>query len=189
MWLLIDNYDSFTYILADTIQQFHKKLKVIKNDEWTLAEIIAFNPERIILSPGPGKPEDAILSIAVVDYFKDKIPILGICLGHQVIGEYFGAKCLPSGNPLHGVVSTMKILQNDSLFEDVTDKTIMHYHSLILEDLPQDKFETLAMDENNQIMAIRHKNRPILGLQFHPESVLTIDGKKMIANWIKNEVV
>lgn len=184
MWLLIDNYDSFTHILADYIRQFHDDLIVIRNDMHSLEEIIEMHPERIIISPGPGKPEDAQLSLDLVDYYKNKIPILGVCLGHQVIGIYFGSKCVPSGAPMHGIVSQLKVKKNAKIFKEVTDFTIMHYHSLILKELSND-LEVLAVDEQEQIMIIQHKAFNIIGMQFHPESILTIDGKKMIENWVK----
>lgn len=186
MWILIDNNDSFTYILADYLKQLNPIVKVIHmDDNISLESIIAFNPSRIIISPGPGKPEEAILSRKVLEYFYDKIPILGICLGHQLIAQFFGGLCNPSGNPLHGKTSNLNIIHPHALFDNIKKEElqIMHYHSLVVSQLDNTPIQVLALDDRNQIMAIEHKTFPIIGLQFHPESILTTKGLQMLTNW------
>lgn len=186
MWILIDNYDSFSYILADYLQRLQADLQVYKNDAIDIDTIRALQPDCIILSPGPGAPESATLCMDIVHYFHQKIPILGICLGHQVIGTYFGATCQPSGKPLHGKTSTLQLLNAaHPLFDHMHDRTIMHYHSLIVVDYETTDLIPLAVDEQNQLMVCVHKTFPITGIQFHPESILTSNGYTLLHNWAK----
>lgn len=184
MVLLIDNFDSFTYNLYDYILQTGATCEVVRNtiDKASLKKI---NPEGLVLSPGPGIPKKSGNLMFAIDYYKTKIPILGICLGHQAIGEYFGATLLKAEKPMHGKTSTI-FLQSDYLFKNIRKKTeVMRYHSLILTQLP-DALECIAATENGEIMALRHKNLNLRGLQFHPEAWLTKHGKDMLNNWINH---
>lgn len=190
MWILIDNDDSFAFMLFDYLRRFHEDIKLIHIHSGISAEeIIAMNPERLIISPGPGKPADANLSNELVAYFIDKIPILGVCLGHQILGVFLGAQCVASGQPLHGKTSQLKILHEHFVFDGLDPSTIqiMHYHSLIVSHYQNTELLPLAVDEHNYLMACTHSKFPILGLQFHPESVLTPDGNRMIQNWCSHQ--
>lgn len=188
MILLIDNYDSFTYNLYQSIGKLHPYIIVARNDELTISEIDDINPDAIIISPGPSYPSKAGISIDVVKEFSGKIPILGICLGHQVIGEAFGGKTKLADNPLHGKSSLININKDLPIFEGLSQEiTAARYHSLILErnSLP-DCISIIAEDGAGQIMAICHKSHPTLGIQFHPESILTKSGEKIISNFLGN---
>ncbi len=190
MWILIDNDDSFAFMLFDYLRRFHENTKLIHiHDGISAAEIIAMKPERLIISPGPGKPSDAKLSSELVAFFIDKIPILGVCLGHQILGTFLGAQCEASGQPLHGKTSQLIILHDHFVFDGMDQSTIqvMHYHSLIVSNYQNTDLLPLAIDEHNFLMAFSHAKFPILGLQFHPESVLTPDGNRMIQNWCKQQ--
>ncbi|WP_100331220.1 bifunctional anthranilate synthase component II/anthranilate phosphoribosyltransferase [Bacillus xiapuensis] len=182
MILLIDNYDSFTYNLYQQIGSLGKNVRVIRNDECTIEEIEAMEPEAIVLSPGPGRPEEAGICMEVVRSFYHRLPILGICLGHQVIASAFGAKVVQAKTIKHGKVSLIKH-SGTSLFASLRSSvTAMRYHSLAVEKekLPQ-KLEVLAYAaDDEEIMAIRHKEYPVFGLQFHPESIGTKEGGEMI---------
>lgn len=189
MVLLIDNYDSFSYNLVQLIGELTDgNIKVVRNDEITIDEIRKMNPESIILSPGPGKPEDAGICEDVVRQLKDEHPILGVCLGHQSICEVFGAKVTYAKQLMHGKQSEMTILKEDPIFEGLGESFKgARYHSLsadrntILYEL-----EVIAIDgKDGEVMAVKHKEYPIYGLQFHPESVLTPEGKKLVNNFLK----
>lgn len=186
MWLLIDNYDSFSRILLDYLLQLQADVRCIQNDEYTLEEIIAIAPERIILSPGPKTPDDAGVVMEVIDYFHNKVPILGICLGHQALAQYFGAKVQRAAYPMHG--KTSKIAHNNKhVFQHMPEQMeVMRYHSLVVTDYEHSALEPLAyaMDDNS-LMAFTHTQYPILGLQFHPESVLTEMGLALLEQWRK----
>lgn len=185
MLLLIDNYDSFTYNVYQAIANLGRSLQVVRNDRITLDEIAAGNYEALIISPGPGTPDDAGISKEAVRQFAGKLPILGICLGHQVIGEAFGAKVIRAPLPVHG--KTAKIGHDgQGLYVNLPQPlTAGRYHSLIVErsTLP-DCLEITATNDEGLIMGMRHKQFNVQGLQFHPESILTPDGGKLLANFL-----
>lgn len=187
MILLIDNYDSFTYNLYQYIGEF-AEVKVVRNDEITINEIEELNPSGIVISPGPGTPDDAGISIEVIQKLGHKIPILGICLGHQSIAQAFGGKIIRASEIYHGKTSKISVKGKD-IFEGIPRKIdVMRYHSLIVENksLPE-CFEIIgATVEDNIIMAIKHKDYKIYGLQFHPESIYTPKGKHIISNFVIN---
>ena len=186
MIIIIDNYDSFTYNLVQYVGHVNKKLKVFKNNDYTIEEIVALNPKHIIISPGPGRPEDSGVSIDVIKFFGVDIPILGICLGHQAISIAFGGKVVHSDEVMHGKVSKI-IHNNDCLFDSVPKKfSATRYHSLMVEhnSLPKELL-IIAETENKIIMGIKHVEYNIYGLQFHPESIMTNYGKKIINNFLK----
>ncbi|MCR4956188.1 MAG: aminodeoxychorismate/anthranilate synthase component II [Lachnospiraceae bacterium] len=188
MILLIDNYDSFTYNLYQYIGVFTKEISIKRNDKITIEEIKEMNPEKIILSPGPKSPMEAGICMDVVKEFYDKIPILGICLGHQSIGAALGAKVGYAKELLHGKQSLMYHNQK-GLFRDIESPVkVARYHSLAVkeEGLPQ-CLEVTARTEDGEIMAMKHKEYPVYGLQFHPESVFSEHGKRMMEAFI-NEV-
>lgn len=189
MVLLIDNYDSFSYNLVQLIGELTDgNIKVVRNDEITIDEIRKLNPESIILSPGPGKPEDAGICEEVVRQLKGEYPILGVCLGHQSICEVFGAKVTYAKQLMHGKQSDMTILKKDPLFEGMGDSFKgARYHSLSADrNTIPNQLEVIAIDEKDgEVMAVKHKEYPIYGLQFHPESVLTPEGKKLVNNFLK----
>lgn len=189
MILLIDNYDSFTYNLYQYMGIFNDDIKVVRNDKITIEEIKALTPERIVLSPGPKSPKEAGICIDAVREFYDKIPILGICLGHQSIGEAFGATVSYAKKIFHGKQSEITHT-GDSVFTGI-DSTIKvaRYHSLAVkkEGLP-DCLRILAETDDGEIMAMRHKEYPVVGLQFHPESIYTEHGKRMLENFINGVV-
>ena len=189
MVLLIDNYDSFSYNLVQLIGELTDgNIKVVRNDEITIDEIRKMNPESIILSPGPGKPEDAGICEDVVRQLKDEYPILGVCLGHQSICEVFGAKVTYAKQLIHGKQSEMTILKEDPIFEGLGESFKgARYHSLSADrNTIPDELEVIAIDgKDGEVMAVKHKEYPIYGLQFHPESVLTPEGKKLVNNFLK----
>lgn len=189
MVLLIDNYDSFSYNLVQLIGELTDgNIKVVRNDEITIDEIRKMNPESIILSPGPGKPEDAGICEDVVRQLKDEYPILGVCLGHQSICEVFGAKVTYAKQLMHGKQSEMTILKEDPIFEGLGESFKgARYHSLSADrNTIPDELEVIAIDgKDGEVMAVKHKEYPIYGLQFHPESVLTPEGKKLVNSFLK----
>ena len=190
MILLIDNYDSFSYNLYQLIGQVNRDIEVYRNDKITADEIKDLNPEAIILSPGPGRPEDAGICVDVVRKFYDKIPILGVCLGHQAICDAFGGKISYASKLMHGKSSIAK-LNKDPIFKCLNDEiTVGRYHSLSLVEntLPKDLKIISKTADNGEIMAIKHKKYNVYGLQFHPESILTPDGITIIENFI-NKII
>jgi len=187
MILIIDNYDSFTYNLVHIVAQVTDDYRVIRNDDLTVDEIRELNPERILISPGPGRPEDAGVTESVIRELGTEIPVLGVCLGHQAIGQVFGAKVVHAPSLMHGKTS---IIEHDgkSVFESVEDNfTATRYHSLTLEPdtVPEGQLEITSRTPDGVIMGIRHRQHPIEGIQFHPESILTTEGPKIIRNWLK----
>ena len=182
--VIIDNYDSFTYNLSHLIKSLGAEVTVVRNDQFELQNLESFN--KIVLSPGPGIPSEAGLLLDVIRTYAGKKPILGVCLGHQAIGEVFGGKLVNLSDVFHGVATPCHIVVDDPIFSGLErDITIGRYHSWVVanEDLPE-CLEVTAVSDEGQIMALRHKNLNIRGIQFHPESVLTPDGRKMIQNWL-----
>ncbi|PWB86370.1 aminodeoxychorismate/anthranilate synthase component 2 [Methanobrevibacter woesei] len=192
MILLIDNYDSFSYNLYQLIGQIDDDIKVFRNDKITLDEISKLNPSMILLSPGPGRPEDAGLCIDIVKEFYDKIPILGVCLGHQSICMAFGGVISYASELMHGKSSIIS-LSDDLIFEGLNKEiTVGRYHSLSLKDktLPKE-LKLIARSDDGEIMAVKHEKFNVYGLQFHPESILTPDGLSILTNFselIKEEI-
>jgi len=187
MILIIDNYDSFTYNLVHLIAVKNRDYKVVRNDEMTLEEIGKLRPDKILISPGPGRPEDAGITEDVIHVFGDKIPILGVCLGHQAIGRVFGGKVVHAPSLMHGKTSEVHH-DKKMLFKNVKSVfTATRYHSLSLEpdSIPGDELEVSAWTKDGVVMGVRHRKYPIEGIQFHPESILTTEGPKIIHNWIE----
>ena len=187
MILLIDNYDSFTYNVYQAVANLGHPLHVVRNDRISLDEIAAGNFEAIIISPGPGTPDDAGLCKDIVREFAGKTPILGICLGHQIIGEVCGGNVVRAPQPVHGK-TTEVAHQGDGLYTDLPQPfTAGRYHSLIVEEtsLPQ-CLEITARNEENLIMGLRHRHFNVQGVQFHPESILTPVGNKLLANFLSS---
>jgi anthranilate synthase/aminodeoxychorismate synthase-like glutamine amidotransferase len=189
MVFVLDNYDSFTYNLVQYIGELGAKVEVRRNDQVTVEEIEAMKPERIVVSPGPCTPADAGISIDVIRHFATKVPVLGVCLGHQAIGEAFGGKIVRAKTLMHGKTSEVEH-DGKTIFQGVASPmTATRYHSLIVResDLPKElevSARTKDQDGNSVIMGLRHKKLPVEGVQFHPESVLTSDGKKLIKNFL-----
>lgn len=185
MILVIDNYDSFTWNLVDLLLRVRTDVKVVRNDEATLDEIKAMHPEGILISPGPGRPEDSKLSVAVCREFLGKTPILGICLGHQLLGQLMDVPVVLAAAPMHGK-TTQVAHDNKGLFSGLPNPMrVMRYHSLVLSNNPPPhQFEVTAWTSTQEIMGIRHKIHKFAGVQFHPESILTEEGEKIIRNWI-----
>lgn len=189
MILLIDNYDSFTYNLYQYMGIFNDDIKVVRNDKITIEEIKVLAPERIVLSPGPKSPKEAGICIDAVREFYDKIPILGICLGHQSIGEAFGATVSYAKKIFHGKQSEITHT-GDSVFTGIDSPIkVARYHSLaVKKEGLLDCLRILAETDDGEIMAMRHKEYPVVGLQFHPESIYTEHGKRMLENFINGVV-
>lgn len=186
MVLFIDNYDSFTYNLVQLTGGLCKDIRVIRNDEMTAEEIAALHPDHIILSPGPGYPKDAGVCEEVIRLLSGCIPILGVCLGHQAICECFGARIRPAGQLMHGKQSTIRIDTRDPLFHGLPETIkAARYHSLAADEKTLSRELTVtAKDGAGEIMAVRHAVRPLFGLQFHPESIMTPDGAAILANFL-----
>ena len=181
MILLIDNYDSFTYNLVDYFQQLKVECKVVKNDEPS-ENYLSGKVDAVVISPGPGVPQSAGNIMKTINQIYNKLPMLGICLGHQAICEYFGAKLERAIKPMHGKVSKIHCKQ-DYIFNGLPEYfNVVRYHSLVCKDIPVD-LNVIALTEENEIMAVKHKNLPIWGIQFHPEAVLTEHGLKLLENW------
>lgn len=186
MILVIDNYDSFTYNLVHILEK-HDQSKVFRNDKITIKEIEELKPDNIVISPGPGRPKGAGVSKNVIEYFKDQIPILGVCLGHQCIGEVFGGKIIKSDQVFHGKVSEIKqIDSSDKIFNGVKDSfQATRYHSLIIsKNSFPDNLKILAETKQGEIMAVKSRYYDIYGLQFHPESILTVPGQIILKNFL-----
>lgn len=187
MILLIDNYDSFTYNLYQQASMLGKEVKVVRNDALTIAEIEALQPEAIILSPGPGTPDEAGITVEVVKELYMKFPILGICLGHQSIGQAFGSNIIQAKNIVHGKRSILDY-ERTGLFAHLDNEVeVMRYHSLVIEPSTLHKdFNVIAISrDDEEIMAIQHKHYPVFGLQFHPESIGTKEGSQMLLAFIE----
>ena len=182
--VIIDNYDSFTYNLSHLVKELGAEVTVMRNDQFELADLEPYS--KIILSPGPGIPSEAGLLLDVIKTYAGKKPILGVCLGHQAIGESFGGKLENLSDVFHGVATPCRIIADDPIFSGIERTiTIGRYHSWVVsnEGLP-DCLEVTAISDEGQIMALRHRELNVRGIQFHPESVLTPDGRKMLQNWL-----
>ena len=191
MLLMIDNYDSFTYNLVHYLEELGEKVCVYRNDKLSLQEIEDLEPARIVISPGPCTPNEAGISLDVVSHFKASLPILGVCLGHQSIGQAFGGKVVKAGEVMHGKTSEI-IHSNSDIFEGIDIPfTATRYHSLVLEkDSLPDCFEVTAWTENtdggvDEIMGLRHRDYRLYGVQFHPESILTSTGHQLLQNFLQ----
>ncbi|MDO5124171.1 MAG: aminodeoxychorismate/anthranilate synthase component II [Eubacteriales bacterium] len=186
MILLIDNYDSFSYNLYQLIGEIEPDIKVIRNDEMTLTEIEELNPDRIILSPGPGRPEGAGIIVDVAKTIHN-IPILGVCLGHQAICAAFGATVTYAKELMHGKQSNVKFDTDCPLFRGCPEiAPVARYHSLAADaDTIPEELKIAALTTDGEVMAVQHKEYPVFGVQFHPESIMTPDGKQMLTNFIK----
>jgi anthranilate synthase/aminodeoxychorismate synthase-like glutamine amidotransferase len=190
MVFVLDNYDSFTYNLVQYLGELGAEVEVRRNDQVTVAEVEAMHPERILISPGPCTPREAGISIDLIRHFTGKVPVLGVCLGHQAIGDAFGGKVVRAPHLMHGKTSEV---QHDgkTIFSGIpSPMTSTRYHSLIVreEDLPKDlevSAWTTEKDGSRTVMGVRHKKYPVEGVQFHPESVLTESGKKLVENFLK----
>lgn len=183
MVLLLDNYDSFTYNLRDYILQLGLSCTVIRNNEMSIDEIARLNFSSAVISPGPGVPKNAGLLMPFIEHFHAHKPILGICLGHQAIGEFFGAPLVRASQPMHGKTSVITH-NNHFLFKNLPPQIeVMRYHSLLLSNIEHTPLEVTARTASNEIMAIAHPQLKIAGLQFHPESIGTPHGLQIMRNW------
>jgi len=183
--LLLDNYDSFTYNLAQYLGELGHAPAVHRNDQISLGDVESLKPDRIVISPGPGRPEDAGISVDVIRQFGRRIPVLGVCLGHQGIGHAFGGDIVRAPVLMHGKVSS---IQHDGrgVFAGVSQPFVAgRYHSLIVADPPPDALEITARTDDGIIMGLRHREWPVHGVQFHPESVLTGEGRKILRNFLE----
>ncbi len=184
MILIIDNYDSFVYNLARYVEKLGFEYVLKRNDKITIEEISELNPEAIILSPGPGKPKNAGICIEIIQKFGDIVPILGVCLGHQAIGEAYGSKTILAQKPIHGKSRLIEHDRNE-LFKGLESPiTAGRYHSLVTDITQPNDLEIIARSKSGEIMAIKHKHHPVYGVQFHPESVLTPQGIQIINNFM-----
>ena len=183
--LLLDNYDSFTYNLYDYLFQTGVECQVLRNDALSLDAFERLGFEAIVFSPGPRRPADAGLMLPLIERFYDRVPMLGICLGHQAIGEFFGAKLIKAKVPMHGKTTAIRHTGHP-LFKNIpTPFTVMRYHSLLLESLDDTPLHCLATTGDGEIMALEHRTLPLVGVQFHPESILTEYGLQMLQNWVE----
>lgn len=185
MILLLDNYDSFTYNLAQYLEEVGAEVEVVRNNAISVDEALAKEPQGIMLSPGPCTPDRAGISEDLIRAAAGKVPIFGVCLGMQAIGEVYGAKVVPAQRIMHGKASQIEH-RGTGVFEGLpTPLSVIRYHSLAISDLPSE-LEVTATAEGGEIMGVRHKSHRIEGVQFHPESILTEGGKQLIANWARS---
>ena len=188
MVLMIDNYDSFTYNIVQYCKELGADLMVIRNDELSVDDIEALNPEKIIISPGPASPNEAGVTLEVIERFADKTPIFGICLGHQSIAQVFGAKIVRAQNMMHGKTSQVKVEEAMPIFDELPQEfRATRYHSLVVdkESVTDDIIPTAVSLDDNEIMALKIKDKDIYGVQFHPESIMSEYGHEMIGNFLK----
>ena len=186
MILLIDNYDSFSYNLFQLVGEINPDIKVVRNDELRICDIERLSPTHIIISPGPGRPIEAGICEDVIAHFAGKLPILGVCLGHQAICETFGATITYAKELMHGKQSEVEVDTGSKIFSGLPKKIkVARYHSLAADadNLPS-KLQIIATSDDGEVMAVKHKDYEIYGLQFHPESILTPDGREMIRNFL-----
>jgi len=190
MVLVLDNYDSFTYNLVQYLGELGADVTVVRNDAATIDAITRIAPERIVISPGPGRPEDAGVTMELIRQLGSQVPILGVCLGHQAIGAVFGGSVVRAAVPMHGKTSTIEH-NGRGVFSGLTAPFLAsRYHSLIVaeEGLPQDLEVTARTKEDRAIMGLRHRSRPIHGVQFHPESILTGEGRRILRNFLEGRL-
>ncbi len=190
MVLIIDNYDSFTYNLVHLVARHTDSYRVVRNDKISVDEVRALGPEKILISPGPGRPEDAGITISLIRELGAGTPILGVCLGHQAIGHAHGASVVSAPSLMHGKTSSI-LHDGRTIYKDVPQSfTATRYHSLVLEEstIP-DGFEVTSRSEDGVVMGIRHADYPLEGIQFHPESILTVEGPRLIRNWMERETI
>ena len=186
MLLVLDNYDSFTYNLVQYLEELGAETRTFRNDELTVDEAVALAPERVVISPGPTTPEQAGISLALVERLGGSLPILGVCLGHQVIAQVYGGRVVEANEIVHGRTSAVRH-DGRTLFAGLQNPLVAtRYHSLTVapERLP-DCLEVSAESEDGTIMGLRHRHWPVEGVQFHPESILTIEGKQLLANFLR----
>lgn len=186
MILMIDNYDFFTYNIVQYFGELDAKVEVYRNDTITLEGILKLAPERIVISPGPSSPEHAGISVDVIKTFAGKIPLLGVCLGHQAVGYAFGGKIIRAGKLMHGKTSRIRH-DGKGVFKGMSNPfDATRYHSLVIEEktIPECLEITARSEDDNEIMGVRHRTLPVWGVQFHPESILTKEGKKILSNFL-----
>ena len=186
MIIMIDNYDSFTYNLVQYLEQIGTSVKVIRNDAASISDLVSWDPAGIVISPGPGRPESAGISLPVVKQFSGKVPILGVCLGHQAIGAAFGGKVVSAKRLMHGKTSMIHS-DGKTIYQGINKPfEAMRYHSLAVsrENFPE-CLEISSESDDGEIMGIRHRNHPTEGIQFHPESIMTRVGKRLLRNFLK----
>jgi anthranilate synthase component 2 len=183
MLLLLDNYDSFTYNLKDYLEQLGAHVLVVRNDERTIAELNKLPIQGIVISPGPGKPEHSGVLMELISYYHTRIPMLGICLGHQAIGQFFGAKLDKAKEPVHGKTSKIIVSDHPMFHNMPTTFKVCRYHSLLLKTPLPEPLDVTAHTEDGTIMAMAHKTLPIWGVQYHPEAILTENGLQLLRNW------
>lgn len=186
MVLVLDNYDSFTYNLVQYLGELGADVRVVRNDEMTVDQIAALSPGRIVISPGPGRPEDAGVTMSLIQRLGQTTPILGVCLGHQAIGAVFGGSVIRAKTPMHGKTSTIEHVGRGVFTGLETPLVASRYHSLIVADegLPADLEVTARTTDDKAIMGLRHRTWPVHGVQFHPESILTGEGRRMLRNFL-----
>ncbi len=186
MLVIIDNYDSFTYNLVQYFGELQAEIKVFRNDQITLDEVINFHPDQVVISPGPCTPKESGISPEVVRYFSGKVPLLGVCLGHQCIGEVFGGKVIRAPAPVHGKISTIRHTGR-GIFKGIPEIfEAVRYHSLVVEkkSFPSE-LEITATTDDGLVMGLQHLKDPTFGVQFHPESIFTVVGKSLLENFLK----
>lgn len=188
MILVIDNYDSFTYNLVQQMGEFGAELCVVRNDQITLDEVKAMNASHIVVSPGPGTPDDGGISLEVIRELGPTTPVLGVCLGHQCIGQVYGGKVVRAPRLMHGKTSQV-FHKNATLFTGIPSPFVAtRYHSLIVEEPLPEVLEVTAFTEAGEVMAVKHKTHPVVGVQFHPESILTKFGPRILQNFLENRL-
>ena len=181
--LVVDNFDSFTYMLVDYLRQAGASCRVVRNDE-PMDQLTSEPVDGVVLSPGPGVPRQAGRLMNVIAHYHRRAPMLGVCLGHQALGEFFGARLVPANRPMHGKVSAIRVLTSDGLLRNLPATfEVTRYHSLLLTNLPASLIGTAATD-SNELMAMRHQVLPLWGVQFHPEAALTQHGLQLLTNWV-----
>ena len=190
MIVMIDNYDSFTYNLVQYLEQIGTAVHVVRNDVFSISDLVSWNPEGIVISPGPGRPESAGLSLSVINHFSGKIPILGVCLGHQAIAAAFGGKVVSAKRLMHGKTSMIHS-DEKTIYKGIRNPfEAMRYHSLAVSREHFPECLTISSEsEDGEIMGIRHREHPTEGIQFHPESIMTRVGKRLLRNFLSGTVI